>query len=214
MSSATSPSQRSAPTGSLYQPSCGRRPANGTRCTAASIRATCAGSMVRSGGSTSTHSYRRTGTPSTSAQGAPSTVRATIGAGTPAASAAVWNSTSSPSRSAGVAAKDVFTAHIPRDVASWATRPCSPRATVPVSAAPSPSPKMRAMAPARGSSITPRAYRYPTRSLNAGSARIGSKSESPAASPRNGSGARPIARRRCSIASPVRPARLSEHATL
>ena len=54
---------------------------------------------------------------------------------------------------------------------------------------------------------------YPTRSLNAGSSRIGSKSESPAARARDRS-ERSIASRRCSIASALRPARLSQHATL
>jgi hypothetical protein len=54
---------------------------------------------------------------------------------------------------------------------------------------------------------------YPTSSLNAGSSRIGSKSESLAASERDRS-ARSIASRRCSIASVLRPARLSQHATL
>jgi hypothetical protein len=50
-------------------------------------------------------------------------------------------------------------------------------------------------------------------SLNAGSSRIGSKSESPAANERSRS-LWSIASRRCSIASDVRPARLSQHATL
>jgi hypothetical protein len=55
--------------------------------------------------------------------------------------------------------------------------------------------------------------RQPTSALNAGSSRIGSKSESRAASERD----RPessIASRRCSIASSLRPARLSQHARL
>jgi len=55
--------------------------------------------------------------------------------------------------------------------------------------------------------------RYPTSSLNAASSRMGSKSESPIAISRQPSH-RSIAWRRCPIASPGRPARLSQHATL
>ena len=55
--------------------------------------------------------------------------------------------------------------------------------------------------------------RLETSSLNAGSSRIGSKSESSAASDTQLL-ARSIASRRCLIASSVRPARLSQHARL
>ena len=62
-------------------------------------------------------------------------------------------------------------------------------------------------------SETRRLTATPTSSLNAGSSRIGSRSESPAASVRNRSDSS-IASRRCAIASAVRPARLSQHARL
>src|SRR5581483_8096564 len=54
----------------------------------------------------------------------------------------------------------------------------------------------------------------PNSSWNAGSPRSGSRSESPSAQPRTELSEIANASRRCAIASTVRPARLSQHATL
>lgn len=64
-----------------------------------------------------------------------------------------------------------------------------------------------------GSRRPSRPRQAPTSSLKAGSSRIGSRSESSFASERSGSHSS-SARRRCSIASAFRPARLSQQATL
>ena len=65
----------------------------------------------------------------------------------------------------------------------------------------------------RGGLVIGRGRQTPTSFLNAGSSRIGSKSESPFANDRSDS-RRSIACRRCSTASSVWPARLSQQATL